>query len=103
MMATPTAYVEAVDRVSDVLAFHARGPAFLVRSPELEARVRAAARAALLTAVPLDALRADLARLAAVTLTTDASAVLATGRAMARWAAREFDEAAGRAPLARPG
>lgn len=88
-------YAHALAALREVLSFYASQPTFLPRSIELESGARAAAHAALRNGVALATLSADLGRLAAEALPTEPNAAVAAGRAMARWAARAFDDAGG--------
>jgi len=88
-------YADALASLREVLSFYAGQPTFLPRSIELESAAQAAAHAALRNGVALATLSADLGRLAAEALPNEPNAAVAAGRAMARWAARAFDEAGG--------
>jgi hypothetical protein len=83
-------YVDALDAVWEVLAFHAPRPRYLPRSIELEHKVREAARAAVRARVALPEFSAALGRLAAEAIPMDADAATAAAWAMAAWAGREY-------------
>jgi hypothetical protein len=88
-------YDDALARVREVLAFHRRRPDFLTRSLEMEDAVRGAARAALRDGVPVTSALADLGRAVAEAIPEDRPAAVRAAQVMARWAAREYREAAG--------
>ena len=95
-----TPYSESLERVRSVLVFFAAtGPANAAVLAELESEIRVAvlaARAALLTA---EEVRADLDRVAAVTLPSSSAA--AASRLMNGWAALAFERAT-RRPASEP-
>lgn len=88
-------YPDALRALRDVLAFYAARPSVLPHLLELEDKGHGAARAALNARVPLPALSAELGRLAAETIPPDPAGATPAGRAMARWAAREYYGALG--------
>lgn len=94
LLTSLTPYSESLERVRSVLVFFATtGAANAAVLAELESEVRIAVSAARVAVVPLDELRADLDRLATVTL--PASTAATASRMMNGWAVMAFD----RAPL----
>jgi hypothetical protein len=94
LLTSQTPYSESLERVRSVLVFFAAtGAANAAVLAELESEVRIAVFAARAEVVPLDEVRADLDRLATVTL--PASAAATASRMMNGWAVIAFD----RAPL----
>ena len=93
-MTSLTPYSESLERVRSVLVFFAAtGSANAAVLAELESEVRLAVAAARSTHVPLDELRADLDRLANVTLPPSTAAT--ASRMMNSWAVLAFE----RSPL----
>lgn len=86
-------YAEALARVRETLAFYASRPDFLPHSLELEDCARATAKAARSSGIPISALSADLRQLVADALPAAPEAAIVAVRAMARWAAQEYEEA----------
>ena len=94
MLTSLTPYSESLERVRSVLVFFAAtGAANAAVLAELESEVRIAVFAARTAVVSLDELRADLDRLATITL--PASTAATASRMMNGWAVLAFE----RAPL----
>jgi hypothetical protein len=85
-----TPYSESLDRVRSVLVFFAAtGSANAAVLAELESEVRIAVRAARTAAVPVEDVRADLDRLATVTLPSSTAAT--ASRLLNGWAVNAFE------------
>ena len=96
-MTSLTPYSESLERVRSVLVFFAAtGSANAAVLAELESEVRIAVTAARAAHVPLEELRADLDRLATVTL--PASAAATASRMMNGWAVMAFERSPRRSP-----
>jgi hypothetical protein len=90
-----TPYSESLERVRSVLVFFAAtGPANAAVLAELESEVRLATFAGRQMALSVDEIRADLQRLASVTLVE--SSATAASRMMTAWAATAYQRSAPR-------
>ena len=91
-MTSLTPYSESLERVRSVLVFFAAtGPANAAVLAELESEVRVAVSAARAALLPAEEVRADLDRVAMVTLPSSSAA--AASRLMNGWATLAFEQA----------